>query len=174
MLPGQCNHLPRRLVVDLLSMPAIHHGPPVDGTPGSSSGLAMASTAMHVLECRDRDHLMPGRCNAGACTRREMPPSPDARVRKRDRPPFIPCAGQALRGTHLAPPESLQPPAKPIPAADGCALTAFIAAMRCLATFRPTCRHRSADRSQHNCDERRRAPSMMQRSAFSPGATLKS
>ena len=103
--------------------------------------------------------------------RGSTPPSPDVCVRKRDCPPFIPCAGQACRASILALPDSLiTPPSGSSPQPTN---TRNLITAKRLAAFRPICRHRSAACCQRSFSERRKPPTLMQRSAV-PNAPLES
>ena len=105
---------------------------------------------------------------SGSRATESAPSSPDAHVRKRGRPPFIPCAGQACGASILTPPGSLPPHRQVHPCNRWTRTTALAAAGKCLAAFQPTYRHRSAARYQRSSCERWKPPTLMQRSAVPP------
>jgi len=105
---------------------------------------------------------------SGSRATESAPSSPDAHVRKRGRPPFIPCAGQACGASILTPPGSLPPHRQVHLCNRWTRTTALAAAAKCLAAFQPTYRHRSAARCQRSSCERWKPPTLMQRSAVPP------
>lgn len=126
----------------------------VSETPGTLRWPGYGIDGYAYFECRDRCYLVPGKpsvCQAACAPRINSIVARCMRSRARSSPLHSMC-WTGMQGIHTCPARILN----------------HFAMAKCLAAFHPTCRHRSAACCQRSFCERRKPPTLMQRSALPP------